>query len=329
MNLLKVLDNSYIPKEKHSALAGALVGAGVSALGSIVGASQVNSANANLNATNRKWQERQNAIQRNWSEKMWQAENAYNTPEMQKKRLVEGGFNPWLASGQAGVSNSAATLSSPGMQGAPGSIPMQDVIGQAVNQGVNTYMSAASMQANIANQNADTIDKASKAYTSYLNATGDYKGGQALFKSLLGGVNASDRKISDLTKSINIDYVRNKIAADREDVAYQIEAQYGKEKAQKELNLLDKNVAYLDEQMESLRKGRQLSDAQIANFAQDTAKKLQETEMTKEQREFLLRKVEAEAKILEADPMLNDWFSGAVKSAPVLNFLLQLVKLLK
>ena len=44
----------------------------VSAIGSLVGGSLANHANANLNKSNMRWQEAMTKWNQNWQEKMWQ-----------------------------------------------------------------------------------------------------------------------------------------------------------------------------------------------------------------------------------------------------------------
>lgn len=92
--------SAYMPKEKHSVLAAAAIGAGVSALGGLLSSSMQNSANANLDRENREWQE-----------KMWHESNAYNAPVEQRKRLEAAGINPALAfqNGNTGVAANAPT----------------------------------------------------------------------------------------------------------------------------------------------------------------------------------------------------------------------------
>ena len=81
-----------------SAILGAAIGAGISALGGLLSSSATNSANASMDAATREWQE-----------KMWNKNNLYNTPLNQRKRLEEAGINPALAfaNGNIGVASSA------------------------------------------------------------------------------------------------------------------------------------------------------------------------------------------------------------------------------
>lgn len=79
---------------------GAAIGAIGSIVGGVAGSAMTNSANQGLDQANRDWQE-----------KMWHANNEYNTPLNQRKRLEEAGINPALAfqNGNTGVASSAPT----------------------------------------------------------------------------------------------------------------------------------------------------------------------------------------------------------------------------
>lgn len=322
-------------------MSAALIGAAaIGGLASLAGNLMTNSSNANLNATNRNWQSsesekarvwqaQQNKRAMDWQERMWNAENEYNTPAHQRELMQQAGYNPWISgSGSpSSVAGSAGAGSSGGasMSGAPSSIPMQNPfagIGQMVSN-------LPLQQANIANQNAQTIKQASDAYTAYLKATGDYSGGQRILKSLLRGVSGSDNLMSDITDGINQEYLASKIQNDRNALQYEIEAQYGKAKASQELKNIQKQEDFIDEQTNNLRKLQNVSDVQISKMAEETSKIIQERLTIEKSREFIVKKLQYESEILAADPMRSDLFSGVSKGAkPVLDFLKLLLKFL-
>ena len=141
----------------------AWLGAAIGAVGSLIGGALTNQANSNLNGTNRLWQSMENRRAEQFQREMWQKQNEYNTPSAQRQRLQEAGFNPWMSG--SGSPQSLAVSAGEGKNGsAPASIPMQDIIGNAVRNGVGTYYQAASAQANIANQNVQTLKQAIDTY---------------------------------------------------------------------------------------------------------------------------------------------------------------------
>ena len=54
---------------------------------------------SNTSSDDRKLVRQQNELSRNWNEKMWHEQNAYNTPSAQIGRLLDAGLNPALAYG--------------------------------------------------------------------------------------------------------------------------------------------------------------------------------------------------------------------------------------
>lgn len=103
----------------------ALTEATIGAIGSIIGAGATAVGQANLNKKNREFAKEQAQEQRDWSEKMYNAQNAwnyeqwlreneYNTPTAQVERLREAGLNPLFygldGTGNAGDLSSAQPL---------------------------------------------------------------------------------------------------------------------------------------------------------------------------------------------------------------------------
>ena len=134
-----------MPIAEGTALA---LGAGVNALGSLLGFSSNKSANSqNLtiaretNAMNRELFNRQLAFQ----EDMFNKTNAYNLPKNQVQRLLDAGINPAFVMGNGSMSQASA-LSSPGapsMQGATMRPYDFGALSGSFNQGISAMMSAS------------------------------------------------------------------------------------------------------------------------------------------------------------------------------------------
>jgi hypothetical protein len=94
--------------------------------------------------------------QRDFSESMWNRQNAYNTPAMQMKRLKEAGLNPALMYGQGTTGNAEKAL------------PYQQA--QIESVGANfAQATAAGAQASIANSQAK-LNNANAAYQGIAGA---------------------------------------------------------------------------------------------------------------------------------------------------------------
>lgn len=107
------------------------ISAAIGAIGSIAGAAMTNAANERLDQANRDWQE-----------KMWRANNEYNTPLNQRNRLEEAGINPALAfqNGNTGVASSAPTPN----QHTPAD---WSAVGTGISQGVQYVLQASQVKA--------------------------------------------------------------------------------------------------------------------------------------------------------------------------------------
>lgn len=97
--------------------AGSLIGGLFSSHGSRDAARYQLQAVRETNQTNRDIAEQNNKF----NERMWNMQNEYNTPEMQRARLEAAGLNPYLMmdGGSAGIAESAPTADTSGTQVAP------------------------------------------------------------------------------------------------------------------------------------------------------------------------------------------------------------------
>ncbi len=106
--------------------------AGISAAGSLIGnvfgASSTNSTNKmnyRIFKESSQFNRQERVAAQNWQKQMLDYQNAYNSPLEQRKRLQEGGYNPYLNQASANLS---AGLSSSPQASAPGSPTMQPFI---------------------------------------------------------------------------------------------------------------------------------------------------------------------------------------------------------
>lgn len=127
---------------------GSLIGGLFSSSGSRKAAKYQLQAVRETNQANRDIAEQNNKF----NERMWNLQNEYNTPEMQRARLEAAGLNPYLMmdGGSAGIAESAPTADTSGTQVAP-------EIGSTIAGGYqamgNSISSAASQIAQMAYQN--------------------------------------------------------------------------------------------------------------------------------------------------------------------------------
>lgn len=182
---------SGVPISKHNP---ALIAAGMVASGMLNAASQesTNEANASMDLATRKWQSEENEKARQWQEKQWKYQfdttNQYNTPSAQMQRYKEAGLNPYMhINGQVGSGTSSGTsVGSPGMASTPGHSVMQaPQYGAGFTQGLQGYLQASSVDANVANQSAQT-DRTKAETARIIAEVGGYKQARGYLRSQLG-----------------------------------------------------------------------------------------------------------------------------------------------
>ena len=101
-------------------VAAAITAAGAlgSALLNMKSQQDANAANASMDKATRDWQSMENLTAFQRQHKMWEEQNAYNTPSAQRQRLQEAGYNPWI-SGSGGMSNVSQGAPCIDIEGAP------------------------------------------------------------------------------------------------------------------------------------------------------------------------------------------------------------------
>ncbi len=106
--------------------------AGISAAGSLIGnvfgaasTNSTNKMNYRIFKESSQFNRQERIAAQDWQKKMLDYQNAYNSPLEQRKRLQEGGYNPYLNQASANLS---AGLSSSPQASAPGSPTMQPFI---------------------------------------------------------------------------------------------------------------------------------------------------------------------------------------------------------
>lgn len=105
----------------------ALIGAGSSLIGNVLGFasnSSTNKANREINQMNNEFNERMMQKQMDYNTMMWNKQNEYNTPLAQRQRLEAAGMNPYMMM-NGGSAGNASAAGSTSMASASGAAPMQ------------------------------------------------------------------------------------------------------------------------------------------------------------------------------------------------------------
>lgn len=207
---------------------GAGVGALVGGLGNLIGTNSANKQNMKL--------QRQ---QQDFNVKLWNMQNAYNTPDAQKQRLLAAGINPWQMTNSANPSGTANT--------APQSVAPAQV--QPLNYG-NAIMSGLSNMM----QMMTTISQADKARADAELARENANNVHIMTPAQLG-----------LTKA----QTNQSVAAEGE-----LQARGGLDNAQEGLLKDQDKLLYFETQLR-YKYGDKLDKAQLDNITQSTKESAQ------------------------------------------------------
>lgn len=239
--------------------------------------------------------------QYNWD--MWNAENEYNTAANQRKRLEEAGLNPYLMmdGGSAGTATSGNPVNPP---------RAHDVQMQAPQFAFGDPLDSISQVADVQRQ---------MAQNDLLGAQAEQYQIQNRFMAELLGADLVGKNLGNKMTGLNLDFLgetyRTRVSSLEAGLQYsqlQIENMRLKNEYDK-LNVKEKdkyvntwfdhiqatNLNLIDEQMKSLAKGREVSDAQIKNLQQQAYKAYKEACLADAQTNKLVKENEAFAKFFD------------------------------
>ncbi len=192
--------------DKKNNMLPAIIAGGATLLGSIFGSAQ-RSKGARLQARTAR---AINQKKLEFTEKMWNKTNRYNSPLAQRKRLAAAGLNPNLVYGSGNPVGSASTMSQPDLEtpqtGAAVSAlgGIGEGFGQAVREGVATSVAMArknKIEQDTANAAVEELQKTLNLNRGRLS----YKQEKALFDTIVKTQKANLANINQ-----NIDIARQK-----------------------------------------------------------------------------------------------------------------------
>lgn len=257
-----------------------LAAAGLDFIGGLFSSSEQADAQREANATNlqiakenREWQTQENLLNRNWQEKMWNAENQYNTPSAMMQRYREAGLNPYLVQkdGSSAI-GSAGSAGTPSMVSAPNSATVAPVnpysalsrLGESISLGLQSR----SVDANVASQNADALLKIAQSLPELGKSLGWDNARSVALKQLgLIGVHGSqyERMIDESITSIQRDNaykaIQNAIAK-----------KYGDRRAADECANLEQSFTKMAAEIGKMSSDRAVNEATIKKLASDVVR---------------------------------------------------------
>lgn len=265
-------------------LASPVVGSAVSGLlsgiGSIFGSSSANATQERLAQENREWQsqenqlnreftEAQNQASRDWQEKLWNAQNVYNTPSAMMKRYSDAGLNPFLVGmnsgiGQAGASGTPSQ-SSPSMVGAP-SMPHTTPVnyGAPLGDAVNLALQAKGVDANASNQKAQSVKSIIEAATDAFKSMG-YKGFNAVLKYAAPFLGDSSPDGSFVEREATLHLIQMQQENAQRDIALSLSKKYSEQQIQQGLQESNYRISEIVGRLNTMRISNDVALKKLAN----------------------------------------------------------------
>ena len=264
--------------------AGSLLGGVVGGIGSIISTNSANKANKQIAAENRRWQTKENQLNRDWEEKMWQAQNEYNTPSAMMSRYKAAGLNPYLVGDGSPSVGAAASAGTPSMVGAPNQPNMipADVSGfgvgisQGASSAMQTYLQASSIDANIANQQAQTARSYAETYASLVDSMG-FKGANKVMDVVAPLFSHGDAN-SPLVRRLQANALRAEAESEMADLNNQLAQRFGFQQKEREMEILqlmpDKVLAEINKLKADELLSRKSVDELVTRMARNLAEAL-------------------------------------------------------
>ena len=308
-----LFDNNYLPSVLCAAawvapvIAG--IGAAGSAIGSLISQADANKANREIARENREWQSGENEKSRQWEEKMWNAQNVYNTPSAAKARLKEAGFNPYLVESSNIGNGNATSAGSPSLSGAPSTPEMKPLpFGEAFNnlgQSIAyAYNESKSVDSNAANQTAmanETHVKIAQQLDKMYPGRGI---GQNYLQRNLRVTNGENTANSLVQREANAAVLAQEAAAADARLSYKLNKKYKATQIKNLISLQDKEYEKIGAEIGKMASDAKVNDATIEKYLAEKAKLLAEkahldadTATINAIRDYLVDKAEADADI--------------------------------
>lgn len=202
---------------------------------------------ANLNKKNREFVEKQNALNRDlWREgqanswQMWRDTNEYNSPANQRKLLEEAGYNPAALSQMNGAGNANQASFQPPPQGSAPQYQAADL--SAIGQVFQNMASYAMAQKTKSEKTKVDIDNQFEAATKEqeLKEKGLVNEAHELKNNFdRATFDAREDQETQTARKLGADASRAEAELRLSQIKQDIEEKYGKDRAEKEIKLLD------------------------------------------------------------------------------------------
>ena len=214
------------------------------------------------NRGNKKFSEKMYERQKQDNLAFWKMQNEYNSPQAQRQRLEEAGFNPAMMYGSKAAPGNASPINTPDVK----PVNMRPVDGDNFDV-LARYFDTKIRQAQVDNLKADNTVKKQEALLK-----------AAQIESTVSGTDMSkfDLQFKRDLRSYNADMIREGVRKTRVDIDSTIK------KTERDQAMHSPNMQIAAERILRERLGRSLDKAKIDNLLKDSKLKQQEFELAED-----------------------------------------------
>ena len=293
VNRESVLQTPFKPRPKPNGAGAAAIGGDLflGILGNIMNQDNVNNTNRMnymIAQENRKAQIAENEKSRQFSEKMWNLQNEYNSPLNQRRLNEEAGYNPYLlGDGQAG--QGAGIPINPATSPLPTTpamvAPKWESFGSVFSRLVQLSQNQEQISSNVNTQRAQAISMINDTLLKTLKDAGP-EAVDRLAKSLSPILDGLDWKNTPSYQLFMQEFTKYQRENEWQKLQNQVFSIYGKDTAEATLNNLRKTKDVMDSQIKSLDSQSNLNEAYAERTASEIARNFAEAFNAKKEGEY-------------------------------------------
>lgn len=238
--------------------------AAVTALGALASNIFSGLSSSSISKDTRNWQHNENIYAREWQEDMY---NKYQSPQALINQQLQAGVNPFIS----GDSVTSGNLPSASPAQAPQ--PPQFHFGNALGEGVQSYMQAQSIQAQNQSFQAQALHN---LVTSALALTKEFGevAGRSFFETMLPQLGLDDS--ANATKMFNQQLQSIQLSNQRQSIENELREKYGSKEAQSALDFVDQQITESVARIGKMASDAKVNDATIHRIASEVVRNFAE-----------------------------------------------------
>ena len=243
-------------------------------VGSVMGATTA----AENNEATRMWQTWMTKKNQDWSERMWNLNNEYNSPLNQRMLAEQAGYNPYLLGNDGNLGSGASLPSAPATPAAPNSLgPINPL--QGFSQGLGSLAGLLQQQqqvdSNVDLQHTQGLLNLSKAAIDTYKEMGPQGFRQFMhqFEPVLESMNLDQ---SPMRQMVLLGIARADIAKESEDLTLQLRQRWEPQKVEREMEVLQNMPAKVVAETMKLSSSANLDNMQAYRVGSEVARNLAE-----------------------------------------------------